>query len=47
VWDAANVARVTAGLGKPLDDAERARRMEWRDRRLLALSSHKSAQSKD
>jgi hypothetical protein len=47
VWDTANVARVTAALGKPLDDAQRARRMEWRDRRLLALSSHKAAQATD
>ena len=42
VWDAPNVARVTAGLGEPASAEERARRMIWRDRRLLALARHKS-----
>ncbi len=42
VWDAPNVARVAAGLGEPASPEERARRMSWRDRRLLALAKHKS-----
>ncbi len=41
VWDAGNVARVVAGMGAPLDDDARTRRMAWRDRELLALARHK------
>jgi len=36
---------VTAALGTPLTDAERERRMDWRDRRLLALARHKRDQT--
>ena len=44
VWDPANVARVADGMSAPAGAQERARRMRWRDRRLLALAKHKSQQ---
>ena len=45
VWDDANAARVAAALGDPPDAAERAARMRWRDRRLLALRRHKASET--
>jgi len=45
VWQGEHAARVTAALGTPLTDAERERRMDWRDRRLLALARHKRDQT--
>ena len=45
VWDGAHVARVVAALGEPLTPVERERRMDMRDRRLLALARHKREQS--
>jgi 3-hydroxyacyl-CoA dehydrogenase len=44
VWDHANAARVAAALGDPPDAMERAARMRWRDRRLLALRRHKASE---
>jgi len=41
VWDAEHVSRVVAALGPPPSAAERERRMDARDRRLLALARHK------
>jgi 3-hydroxyacyl-CoA dehydrogenase len=43
VWDAENVARVVAALGTSPSAAERERRTDARDRRLLALARHKRA----
>jgi 3-hydroxyacyl-CoA dehydrogenase len=45
VWDAENVARVVAALGTSPSAAERERRTDARDRRLLALARHKRADS--
>jgi len=45
IWDAGPAARVVAMLGTPLSPAERDRRMDLRDRRLLALARHKRDQS--
>jgi L-gulonate 3-dehydrogenase len=45
VWDGEHAARVVAMLGEPLTSAERERRMNMRDRRLLALARHKREQS--
>jgi 3-hydroxyacyl-CoA dehydrogenase len=45
VWDGEHVARVVAAMGKPLTAAERERKMNLRDRRLLALARHKRDQS--
>jgi len=45
VWDAGPAARVVEMLGAPLSPAERDRRMDLRDRRLLALARHKRDQS--
>lgn len=47
VWEGDHVARVVAALGEPLAPAERDRRMNARDRRLLALARHKRDQSDD
>ncbi len=47
VWNRDHVARVVAALGEPLAPAERDRRMNARDRRLLALARHKRDQSGD
>ncbi|MET0346165.1 MAG: 3-hydroxyacyl-CoA dehydrogenase [Casimicrobiaceae bacterium] len=44
VWDREHAARVVAMLGEPLSQAERDRRMDVRDRRLLALARHKREQ---
>lgn len=44
VWEAEHAARVAA-LGEPLTAAERKRRMDWRDARLLALARHKRDQA--
>ena len=44
VWDREHAARVVAMLGEPLSQAERDRRMDVRDRRLLALARHKRDQ---
>ena len=44
VWDDLNAARVGAALGDPPDAMERAARMRWRDRRLLALRRHKASE---
>ncbi len=41
VWDAEHVARVGSMLGEPPPPAERERRMNARDQRLLALARHK------
>jgi L-gulonate 3-dehydrogenase len=45
VWDDQYAARVVAMLGEPLSPAERERKMDMRDRRLLALARHKRDQS--
>jgi 3-hydroxyacyl-CoA dehydrogenase len=44
VWDDDYAARVVAMLGKPPTSAERDRKMNVRDRRLLALARHKRDQ---
>jgi L-gulonate 3-dehydrogenase len=41
VWDGESAARVAAALEKPMTPAEREQKMQWRDRRLLALRRHK------
>ncbi|MEP6609422.1 MAG: 3-hydroxyacyl-CoA dehydrogenase [Burkholderiaceae bacterium] len=41
VWQGSSAERVTAALGAPLTAAQRDRRTERRDRRLLALRRHK------
>lgn len=41
VWEGASAERVVAALGQPVVPDERERRMQWRDRRLLALRRHK------
>jgi L-gulonate 3-dehydrogenase len=45
VWDGEHAARVVAMLGEPPTSAERERKMDMRDRRLLALARHKRDQS--
>ena len=45
VWDPEHAARVVATLGAPPTPAERERKMNLRDRRLLALARHKRDQS--
>ena len=45
VWDREHAAHVVAMLGEPLSQAERDRRMDVRDRRLLALARHKRDQT--
>jgi 3-hydroxyacyl-CoA dehydrogenase len=45
VWDGEHAARIVAMLGEPLSPAERERKMNVRDRRLLALARHKRDQS--
>lgn len=45
VWTGDAAARVVAALGAPSTAAERDRRMDERDRRLLALARHKRGQS--
>ena len=45
VWEGANAACVAKALGAPLTASARASRTEWRDRRLLALRSHKRKQT--
>jgi len=45
VWDAEHSARVVAALGASPTPAERERKMNIRDRRLLALARHKRDQS--
>ena len=45
VWESDHAARVVAMLGEPPSPAERERRMDVRDRRLLALARHKRDQS--
>ncbi len=45
VWQGERAARVVAALGEPPTAAERERRMDWRDARLLALARHKRDQS--
>ncbi len=45
VWDSEHAARVVAALGEPLTPAGRDRKMNERDRRLLALARHKRDQS--
>lgn len=47
VWDKEHVARVVAALGERLTPAERERKMDARDRRLLALAKHKREQADD
>lgn len=44
VWDAATVARLSAGWGETPDAGRLATRSAWRDRRLAALKAHKAAQ---
>jgi len=46
VWDGEHAARVVAMLGEPPAPEERDRKMNERDRRLLALARHKRDQSK-
>ena len=45
VWDSEHVARVVAALGEPPTPAERERRTNARDCRLLALARHKRDQN--
>ena len=45
VWEDANAARVAAALGPPAASTDIERRMQWRDRRLMALVAHKKEQS--
>ncbi|MEO8508907.1 MAG: 3-hydroxyacyl-CoA dehydrogenase, partial [Betaproteobacteria bacterium] len=45
VWSGVAAARVVAALGAPPTAAERDRRMDERDRQLLALARHKRGQS--
>jgi len=45
VWDGERLARVVAALGEPPTPAERERKMDVRDQRLLALVRHKRDQS--
>jgi len=45
VWEGASAERVVSALGAPLTAAQRDRRTEWRDRRLLALRRHKLEES--
>ncbi len=45
VWDGERLARVVAALGEPPTPAERERKMDVRDQRLLALARHKRDQS--
>jgi len=45
VWQGESAARVVAALGAPPSAAELDRRMDWRDRRLLALARHKRDRS--
>jgi 3-hydroxyacyl-CoA dehydrogenase len=44
VWDGEHAARVVAALGEPPTPAERERKTNARDRRLLALARHKRDQ---
>jgi 3-hydroxyacyl-CoA dehydrogenase len=44
VWDGDNAQRVAEALGPPVTPEILARRMRWRDSRLLALVAHKRAQ---
>jgi 3-hydroxyacyl-CoA dehydrogenase len=45
VWDSEHIARVVAALGEPPTPGERDRKMDARDRRLLALAKHKRDQT--
>jgi 3-hydroxyacyl-CoA dehydrogenase len=45
VWEGANAACVAKALGAPLTASARVSRTQWRDRRLLALRSHKRRQT--
>jgi len=45
VWQGEHAARVVAALGEAPTPAQREQRMDWRDRRLLALARHKRDQS--
>ena len=45
VWQGEPAARIVAALGEPPTPAERERRMNWRDRRLLGLARHQRDQS--
>jgi 3-hydroxyacyl-CoA dehydrogenase len=47
VWQGESAARVVAALGAPASAAELDRRMDRRDRRLLALARHKRDQSEN
>lgn len=44
-WSAANAAQLSDAMGSTGDAAQRDTRMQWRDRRLLALRRHKRDQS--
>lgn len=43
-WSAANASQVTEAMGTSYDAAQRDARMQWRDRRLMALAKHKREQ---
>ncbi|MEP7330081.1 MAG: 3-hydroxyacyl-CoA dehydrogenase [Betaproteobacteria bacterium] len=43
-WSAANAAQVADAMGTSYDAAQRDARMQWRDRRLMALAKHQREQ---
>ena len=43
-WSAANAAQVTDAMGNSFDATQRDARMQWRDRRLMALVKHQREQ---
>jgi L-gulonate 3-dehydrogenase len=43
-WSAANASQVAEAMGTSYDAAQRDARMQWRDRRLMALARHKREQ---
>jgi hypothetical protein len=43
-WSAANASQVAEAMGTSYDAAQRDARMQWRDRRLMALAKHKREQ---
>ncbi|MEO6565940.1 MAG: 3-hydroxyacyl-CoA dehydrogenase [Casimicrobiaceae bacterium] len=43
-WSAANAAQVADAMGTSFNAAQRDARMQWRDRRLMALARHKREQ---
>ena len=43
-WSAVNAAQVTDAMGNSFDATQRDARMQWRDRRLMALVKHQREQ---